>query len=597
MASGVVLTAGIAPIASAARHPRDLPASCPGPQCPIQHIVFIIKENRTFDTLFGRFPGANGSTTYTSPDGQTHPLGHEPDYLIVDPSHSPQSAHLATDGGLMDRFSQIPGAIQAGQDVADAQFQQSDIPSYWAYARQFTLDDNFYSEIMGASFANHLWTIGVGSPNVDSNPNEPNRWGCDSKPGTVAETRGPDGTIGHIYPCFDFPTLTDELDAAGVSWKYYAAPIDHSGYIWSVLDAIHHVRYGPDWATNVVNYDQFATDAASGNLPAVSWVTTPWALSDHPPSSVCIGENFTVSEINAVMQNEEEWRHTAIVVTWDDFGGFYDHVAPPAGANPQDSYGPRVPAIIISPYARRHFIDHTMYSFISMLKFAETMLGLPALSSVDGGANNMLNSFDFSQRPNPPLTLPQQKCPEGAQYATKTLPPAQLDSVSSQNGRGHGRHGRHDGQVVLNVTLSNGTQTTVSLLKNAPITDASKVYALTPSQLTPGDSLLIYGGPATDGSGGYESIGVADESVTNQGSLGTVTTVEKPTRQFQVLAKGLKVQNVTVQPRTSIMTPAGSHGSFHDIQSGDGVRVSGLFNGRTSSYVRPRAIRVTSTAP
>lgn len=381
---------------------------------PITHIVIMDKENRTFDDLFGTFPGANGATTYKDPQGHVHMLNHQPDHLLNDIHHEPYYAHLAIDGGKMDKFSLISGAIQNGVDEADSQLLQSDIPNYWQYARNFTLTDNFFSMIAGPSFPNHLFSIAADDDNSDSNPRIPsggamNKWGCDSAAGTTVETRAPSGAVGHIFPCIDVPTLADKMDASHISWKYYAPNQTRPGYVWSSYDAIKHIRNGPDWNTHVVDFNQFTTDAASGTLPAVSWLVG--GTGDHPPSSICQGEDWTVQRMNAIMSNPAEWAHTAIILTWDDFGGFYDHVAPPAGLNPASQYGPRVPAIIISPYAKHAFVDHTMYSISSVVKFIETTMGLPALGTVDAQANNLSNAFDFTQTPLPPLSLKLRSCP------------------------------------------------------------------------------------------------------------------------------------------------------------------------------------------
>jgi phospholipase C len=391
--------------------PPQAKASTPN---PIQHIVVMDKENRTFDDLFGTFPGANGATTYTDPQGIVHNLNHQPDHLLNDIHHEPQYAHLAIDGGKMDKFSLISGAIQNGVDEADSQLLQSDIPNYWKYAQNFTLTDNFFSMIAGPSFPNHLFSIAADDGNIDSNPRVPsgganNKWGCDSSAGTTVETRAPDGTIGHIFPCIDVSTLADEMDASHISWKYYAPNQTRPGYVWSSYDAIKHIRTGPDWNTNVVDFNQFTTDAAAGKLPAVSWLVG--GTGDHPPSSICQGEDWTVQRINAIMSNPAVWAHTAIILTWDDFGGFYDHVAPPAGLNPASQYGSRVPAIIISPYAKHAFVDHTMYSISSVVKFIETTMGLSALGTLDAQANDLSNAFDFTQTPLPPFSLSTRPCP------------------------------------------------------------------------------------------------------------------------------------------------------------------------------------------
>ncbi|MBA3945186.1 MAG: hypothetical protein H0X37_11560 [Herpetosiphonaceae bacterium] len=390
---------------------------------PIQHIVIMDKENRTFDNYFGTFPGANGATTYRGTDGKTHTLNHQPDKLSSDIGHSRDNAVTGIDNGKMDHFVLIPGAMQHGVNEADSQLYQADLPNYWQYAQRFTLSDNFFSNILGASFANHIWSIAAQDDDVDGIPACPNlstctaskqRWGCDSYPGTTVEERHPDGTIENVFPCFNFPTLGDTLDTAGVSWKYYAPSQGEAGYIWSTYDAIDHIRNGPDWQKNVVNYTNFLSDAQNGTLPAVSWLVSPGGTNDHPPHSVCAGENWTVQQINAIMNNPALWPNTAIILTWDDFGGFFDHVPPPKGPNGQTMYGMRVPTIVISPYSKStpvHGVNHTFYSFSSMLKMVEDNWTLPALTAMDGQSNSLMLTQDFSQTPLPPLPLTQRTCP------------------------------------------------------------------------------------------------------------------------------------------------------------------------------------------
>lgn len=382
---------------------------------PITHIVIMDKENRSFDSYFGTFPGAEGTTHYTGTDGQQHTLNHQPDTLLNDIKHDPNSAHLAYDNGKMDKFALIPGAIQNGIDQADSQLYESDIPNYWKYAKIFTLDDHFFSTILGPSFANHFFSIAAEDNDVDANPVGGN-WGCDAVPSTLVEERHANGQIEHVFPCFENKTLGDLLNQANISWKYYAPDQGTSGYIWSQYNAIGHVRKTTQWQQHVVNYTQFVQDAQSGNLPAVSWLVEPSNVSDHPPASACAGENWTVQQINAIMQNPNLWTHTAIILTWDDFGGFYDHVVPPKGPNGQTEFGFRVPTIIISPYAKQTFIDHTMYSFPSMLRFVENILGLPNLGFLDSTTSplgDLTNSFDFTQQPLPPLVLQTRNCKGG----------------------------------------------------------------------------------------------------------------------------------------------------------------------------------------
>jgi len=258
-----------------------------------------------------------------------------------------------------------------------------------------------------------------GYADTDNNPVAPsgvslkNRWGCDAPAGTTVQQRFANGTTAKVYPCFDFQTVGDLLDAHSISWKYYAPGYEASGYQWSSFDDIKRIRNGTDWTAHVVPYTKFATDAAAGTLPAVSWLVEPGTVSDHPPFGICEGENWTVGQINAVMKNATLWAHTAIILTWDDFGGFYDHVAPPKGPNGQIEYGFRVPAIVLSPYTKHGLIDHTMYSYPSMLKFIESTFGLPSITGtgLDASANDLDKTQNYMQTPLPPLVLSTRTCP------------------------------------------------------------------------------------------------------------------------------------------------------------------------------------------
>ena len=218
----------------------------------------------------------------------------------------------------------------------------------------------------------------------------------------------PDGTIVKQFSCFSFPTMAESLDNLVVSWKYYSPPSSDPGYIWSTFDAINYVRNGSDWS-RVVNPSTFVTDVENNQLPSVSWVITPTWQSEHPPASTCAGENATVAELNAIMQNSSIWNSTAVFIVWDDFGGSYDHVTPPV----LDAFGlgPRVPLLIVSPYAKKGYISNTQYEFSSVLKFIEERFGLPALGDRDTNANDLSESFNFAQAPLPPLVLKTRECP------------------------------------------------------------------------------------------------------------------------------------------------------------------------------------------
>jgi phospholipase C len=374
----------------------------------ITQVVFIIKENRTFDNYFGTFPGADGATSGTISTGEVIPLGQTPDRTPRDISHSFQSAIKAIDGGAMDQFDLIPGGNVNGDYLSYTQLTENDIPNYFALARYFTLADAMFSSLTGPSFPNHLYTVAAQSGGAINNPaNSGGKWGCDSDVGSTVAVMDADGNITHPYPCFDFTTVADSLETSGQTWKYYAPNEGQSGYIWSALDAIGHIRLTDLWQQHVVPPAQFILDASNGQLPNVSWVVVGTG-SEHPPGSSCVGENLTVRQLNAVMRGPQ-WSSTAVFVTWDDFGGFYDHVPPPQADNL--GFGPRVPLLIVSPYARPGFISHTVYEFSSLLKFVETRWNLSALTKRDDQANDLLDSFDFSQPPLDPLILGQRTCP------------------------------------------------------------------------------------------------------------------------------------------------------------------------------------------
>jgi len=386
-------------------------AVTPAGSAKIQHIVFIVKENRSFDEYFGQFSGANGTKSGKLSNGEVIPLGQTPDQVPHDIGHDWFSGIEVIDGGKMDLFDINYGA-NVGDYLAFTQMSQQDIPNYWTYAQKFVLADAMFSSLHGPSLPNHLYTIAGQSDNVVSVPNEVDPtskgWGCDSVAPITAQFLQSDGSLINLAPCFDIQTLGDILDAKQISWKYYSGLYGESGYQWNVYNNIKHIRYGQEWSSRTAGQAQFDNDARSGNLPTVAWLTAPNEMTEHPNYSTCYGENWTVDKINSIMQGPD-WNSTAIFLTWDDFGGFYDHVAPPQ--IDRFGLGPRVPLLIISPYARAGTVVHTQYEFSSVLKFIESRFSLPALGTRDVAASDMTDAFDFTQSPLPPAVLNQRTCP------------------------------------------------------------------------------------------------------------------------------------------------------------------------------------------
>ena len=383
---------------------------------PIQHIIFIVKENHTFDSYFGLFPRINGTTTgqiKTSTGIQTIPLNLAPDKPF-NFCHEWRCAHTAADKGLLDNFNNADQHCNVAPYPCYVEANQSLIPNYWQLAQNFVLSDNTFSSLEGASFANHLFTVaGASGPDQAhsalTNPKLPtgastHDWGCDAPAGTT--TRLFNNT--HVYPCFSFSTLADDMNGAGVSWRFYAPQSTENGYQWNTLNA-----FSQDRNKNVVPWQQFVTDATNNALPAFSWLTAPLTNSEHPPASTCLGENWTINAINAVM-NSPAWANSIIILTWDDYGGLYDHVVPPVidGLG----YGFRVPLLVISPYAyvsnntTNPHVDHDTLEFSSVLLLAEQIFSLPSLGRRDTSAGNLMNALDFTQVHNSPLILPQRTC-------------------------------------------------------------------------------------------------------------------------------------------------------------------------------------------
>lgn len=403
---------------------------------PIQHIVYIMKENHSFDSYFGRFPGVNGATTgiiKVNGAQQTIPLANLPDHP-VDICHSWACSHIAYDNGNMDAFNLANVKCGAPSYACYAAAQQSTIPNYWQLAQQFVLDDNTFSAELGPTFPNRLFSVaGESGPTVAESaiaiPGLPSgkfidSWGCDSPTGTVVQLEN----RTKVYPCFDFQTLADLLQNAGLPWTIYGPSANQAGYEWVPLDAINHIRNSPLWAQHFKPWASFATDAASGNLPAFAWVIPPWGLSEHPSASICRGENWSVQQLNAIQQGPE-WSSTAAILTYDEYGGYYDHVAPPQVDGL--GLGFRVPFILISPYAyagddpTNPHISHDQLGLASPLRLAEEVFGLPSLGTRDATDGDLMNLFDFSTVHNAPLILTTRSC--GKLTAADSAPPPGTD--------------------------------------------------------------------------------------------------------------------------------------------------------------------------
>jgi phospholipase C len=389
--------------ASAVAAPSTVGASGFPTRWPIKHVVFLIKENRTFDNLFGTFPGANG-TRVGRDDGVRRPLEPGSDGRILDIPHCYECALRAWNHGKMDGFNQTP----AGDLWAYTQLHKDQLPNYWHWAERFVLADNFFASAQGPSFPNHLYTIAAQSGGTHDNPRRDtfysNSFGCDAPKVEKVLVYDSEGHAKAVPPCFDFETEGDLLNAAGIPWAYYAATETQAGYIWSAYSAIRRYRmHESRWNRHMFPVDQLVRDIELDALPPVTWVTPRFELSEHPEWSFCYGENWSTRVINAIMRSPM-WATTAIFVVWDDYGGFYDHVPPPQVDD--FGFGIRVPMLVISPYAKRGVVDHQLGEFSSILRFIEDNWGLTQLTHRDRDATNLSYDFDFSLPPRAPDPQP-----------------------------------------------------------------------------------------------------------------------------------------------------------------------------------------------
>jgi phospholipase C len=411
-------------------NPDDDPTVAPVPvdvdaiptRWPIKHVVFIIKENRSFDEMFGRFPGANGATT-ANDHGTIRPLTRGEDQRQeADAAHCFTCALRAVNGGAMDGFNISPEADQ----YAFTQFSPEQLPAYWHWAEKYVLSDNVFASALGPSFPNHLFSIAAQSGGIHDNPGRDleeltlqqeaglaKSWGCDIGPSGNVEVTDSEGKVVVLPPCFDFLTEGDLLNQMDVPWAYYASTNKQYGYLWSAYSAIRRYREHPErWAKHIRPVDGIVQDIHDGVLPPVTWVTPRGELSDHAGSrnSFCHGQNWTTQVVNAIMTSPM-WKDTAIFLTWDDYGGFYDHQPPPQVDG--FGFGIRVPLLTISPYARSGVVDSHLGEFSSVLRFIEDNWGFGQLTHRDGDATNLSYNFDFARPPLPPDPQPLRTDCEG----------------------------------------------------------------------------------------------------------------------------------------------------------------------------------------
>jgi len=369
---------------------------------PIKRVVYVMMENRSFDNLFGRFPGARGSTIGVKL-GREVPLAPCPQWLPGDLPHD-RAAHLnAVNGGSFDGFA----LGQFGDPWAYTSFEERQVPNYWTLARDYVLCDNFFASMAGPSYPNHFFFVAgqaggaLDNPeNIETRIEDDGRrfksWGCDAVGEHVfVLVKDGNGNLSKHGPCFHFPTVPEQLEQAGVTWAYYSASPYQPGYFWNALNGVAGVYHSDLWRSDRIRaVDDLLEDIRAERLPAVTWVTPRFELSDHPPESTCYAQDWITDLVNGVIRSDA-WEHTALFLTWDEWGGFYDHVRPPEIDDL--GFGFRVPMLVVSPYARKGYVDDAEGEFSSPLKFVEDNWGLPYLTNRIERTHNFEHVFDFER--------------------------------------------------------------------------------------------------------------------------------------------------------------------------------------------------------
>jgi phospholipase C len=404
---GLVAVAAVPP-ARAAQDPGAAPSLGSGahaPRTPIKHFITLMQENHSFDNYFGSYPGADGIPKGTCmPFDNKDPKGgcvrpfHLGNRAVTDLGHTREVFDAEYNGGRMDGFVSAYRRQGQGGQLAMGYYDDRDIPYYWNIADNYVLFDRFFTSSGAGSVWNHMfWVTGTpGNPDEDMIP--------------------PEG-FG------DLPTIFDRLEQAGVSWKFYVQNYDPtvnfrtikiaekgeraSQVIWVPL--LSYARYidDPRLRSHIVDLDEYYQDLARGTLPAVSYIV-PSGASEHPPGRIQAGERFVRGLLNA-LASSTSWKDSAFTWTYDDWGGWYDHVKPPRVD--KYGYGFRAPALVVSAWAHRGKVDHTTLDFTSILKFIEENWNLRPLAARDAAANSLGVAFDFRAGPRPPEYISTVRIP------------------------------------------------------------------------------------------------------------------------------------------------------------------------------------------
>jgi phospholipase C len=391
--------------------PVDSLGACASKKNPIEHIVVLMQENRSFDHYFGHLPGHGQDDVDVPPASTSNPIGavdagadagttapwfHQSTYCVADTDHGWPASHGQWNSGKNDGFA-MTNRIDSDPSGSRAlgYYDETDIPFYYSLASTFAISDRYFCSVLGPTYPNRMYLYAGSSFGIVT---------------TDTNTLAPPGV----------PNLFKTLSEKNVTWKEYKSQI-------AATLIFPDFASDPAQSAHYVDITEFAKDAAAGTLPSVAFVDPIFIEKaytendEHPPADIQLGEKFVYDQVQALVHSPE-WKSSALFITYDEHGGLYDHVSPPAACAPDDTpprlnpelgnfdrLGFRVPLMVVSPYAKRHFVSHVVHSHTSILRFIEAKFGLPALTNRDANSDALFDVFDFDSPANldvPILTEP-----------------------------------------------------------------------------------------------------------------------------------------------------------------------------------------------
>jgi phospholipase C len=397
---------------------EDTIGACVGDAIPIEHIVILMQENRSFDEYFGHLPGhgqddvdvaKEGVTNVNPTGGAPIPWHHETSYCVEDTDHGWVATHKEWNDGKNDGFAvdNVTASDPTGQR-AMGYYDQTDIPFYYDLISTFATSDRYFCSLLGPTYPNRMYLYGGGSyGSVSTNITE-----------LLNNKLAPPGS----------PNIFRSLEDRKISWMVYDTNLPGSAVFFDIIQ-------DTTLQSHFKRVSDYQADAAAGTLPQVSFIDAsfldpPWVETDeHPPADMQLGQHFVWEQVKA-LTSSSLWPKSAMFITYDEHGGLYDHVSPPAACLPDDipprlnpelgtfdRLGIRVPLIVVSPWAKRHHVSHTVHSHTSILRFVEAKFNVAAITKRDANSDALLDLFDFGSDPRLDVPNFEEPAIDAAQIA------------------------------------------------------------------------------------------------------------------------------------------------------------------------------------